>query len=326
MTHDELESALARREEQLRRCEQQRDGWEVAYAKIATERNEAIANLERELGKYWIWQGDGEDHLESLTCIVRIRPEALLQIITERDEAVAVCAKMRDALENAGWHKCGCPGHWKTLSDSCNIGRALGSDIGKQFLEDHKRLEANVIKWGPLVECYELENSQLKAEVERQKAELSSFQSERDQVVGKLEAQLAFSETEALKNQAACGELRYILEANHKSNCSIQDPAEPHCDCGYEQQLQHALSTDCGNALLEAHKVLESELAWLKSHGNPGGATVQKLHAALKQCVEALECSHATMSNWIANCNSKEARDMICKALAAAKALLEEDK
>lgn len=28
-------------------------------------------------GEVWIWQGDGEDHLESLTCPVLIRPEQL---------------------------------------------------------------------------------------------------------------------------------------------------------------------------------------------------------------------------------------------------------
>ena len=43
------------------------------------------AHLEAEGGNYWGWQGDGEDHLESLVCPVVIRPQELLKIIEERD-------------------------------------------------------------------------------------------------------------------------------------------------------------------------------------------------------------------------------------------------
>lgn len=60
-----------------------------------TEKTEAdllrdeIAWLRRELetardmlrGDYWFWQGDGEDHLESLVCPVVIRADDLAALI-----------------------------------------------------------------------------------------------------------------------------------------------------------------------------------------------------------------------------------------------------
>lgn len=40
-------------------------------------------------GDYWVWQGDGEDHLESLVCPVLIRPEDLIAILKTAEAARA---------------------------------------------------------------------------------------------------------------------------------------------------------------------------------------------------------------------------------------------
>ena len=40
-------------------------------------------------GEAWLWQGDGEDHLESLTCPVVIRPEVLKRILDDLRDAQA---------------------------------------------------------------------------------------------------------------------------------------------------------------------------------------------------------------------------------------------
>jgi hypothetical protein len=41
-------------------------------------------------GEAWIWQGDGEDHLESLTCPVVIRPEQLLAMVESLERVRAL--------------------------------------------------------------------------------------------------------------------------------------------------------------------------------------------------------------------------------------------
>jgi len=40
-------------------------------------------------GNYWLWQGDGEDHLESLTCPVLIAPGQLMNLIAAAQPAAA---------------------------------------------------------------------------------------------------------------------------------------------------------------------------------------------------------------------------------------------
>jgi NTP pyrophosphatase (non-canonical NTP hydrolase) len=45
-------------------------------------------------GDYWFWQGDGEDHLESLACPVVIRPEELAALL-------AIGGKVQDAVDAA---------------------------------------------------------------------------------------------------------------------------------------------------------------------------------------------------------------------------------
>jgi hypothetical protein len=85
----------------------------------------------------------------------------LVDVIRERDEAVAACASFRQVAEVVyEWCNSDSP---SDISSDWVKEKLDATDIGKAFLEDHKRLEANVIKWGPLVESYELENLQLRA-------------------------------------------------------------------------------------------------------------------------------------------------------------------
>lgn len=47
-------------------------------AQLATHRHAALNN-------YWVWQGDDDDHLESLVCPVMIPPDVLLKMLGEND-------------------------------------------------------------------------------------------------------------------------------------------------------------------------------------------------------------------------------------------------
>lgn len=78
--------------------------WKEAEA----ERTKQVEEEKRKLlvyqlgssGNYWAWQGDGSDHLESLTCNVQIRPEQLAAIIAERDRLTKELEREeRDHLE-----------------------------------------------------------------------------------------------------------------------------------------------------------------------------------------------------------------------------------
>ncbi len=69
----------------------------------------AKAHLDANQGNYWSWQGDGEDHLESLVCPVVIQPRVLEKIIGERVSSKiqlahekTLTARARDALALLG--------------------------------------------------------------------------------------------------------------------------------------------------------------------------------------------------------------------------------
>lgn len=50
-------------------------------AEIERLRWELQTHRDKARGDYWAWQGDGEDHLESLVCPVLIQPQQLIQIL-----------------------------------------------------------------------------------------------------------------------------------------------------------------------------------------------------------------------------------------------------
>ena len=72
----ELKAAEARAEA----AERERDHWKLEY-----ERNKFDLNQWSQFasGNYWAWQGDGSDHIESLTCPVVIQPRDLKAILQE---------------------------------------------------------------------------------------------------------------------------------------------------------------------------------------------------------------------------------------------------
>lgn len=63
---------------------------------------ELVAHREKAHGNYWAWQGDGEDHLESLSmsCPVVISAEQLKAIINARDSAREELVQCRRELDD----------------------------------------------------------------------------------------------------------------------------------------------------------------------------------------------------------------------------------
>lgn len=56
---------------------------ELDATRVKLQKVELEMATRRRLAKdeIWFWQGDGEDHLESLTCPIIITPEALREIL-----------------------------------------------------------------------------------------------------------------------------------------------------------------------------------------------------------------------------------------------------
>lgn len=79
---------------------------EIARLREENERYCAELNLhyQKKTGEYWAWQGDEEDHLESLTCPVLIPAQMLReQLAARRDDLaealIAYCASIRDCVD-----------------------------------------------------------------------------------------------------------------------------------------------------------------------------------------------------------------------------------
>ncbi len=50
-------------------------------------RAELIAHREKAIGNYWCWQGDAEDHPESLTCPVLVPADQVREWVASRSKA-----------------------------------------------------------------------------------------------------------------------------------------------------------------------------------------------------------------------------------------------
>lgn len=88
LSNDERELIKRRYEEALaefpgsRDSEYREDGLRF-IAEIETLLEEKRRRRQACEGDYWAWQGDGEDHLESLSCPVVIHPADLMVMIAE---------------------------------------------------------------------------------------------------------------------------------------------------------------------------------------------------------------------------------------------------
>ena len=54
---------------------------------------ELLAHREKAKGNYWCWQGDGEDHLESLTCPVLVSAAQVRELLAARSKAFEEAAE-----------------------------------------------------------------------------------------------------------------------------------------------------------------------------------------------------------------------------------------
>lgn len=56
-------------------------------------RAELVAHREKAIGNYWCWQGDGEDHPESLTCPVLVSADQVREWVAARSKAFEQAAR-----------------------------------------------------------------------------------------------------------------------------------------------------------------------------------------------------------------------------------------
>lgn len=96
---------------------------------------ELVAHREMAENKnYWAWQGDGEDHLETLSnsCPVLLHVHDLKQILEAKGAALKACAEMRSQLELV--FKCCCDeAEWDSI-DGDEVKRALSTECGKDYV------------------------------------------------------------------------------------------------------------------------------------------------------------------------------------------------
>ena len=71
----------------------------LEYALADKEKWKTIADNYVKSEGAWRWQGDGEDHLESLTCSILIEPQQLRNIINARPTYVLIDAMSCDGCE-----------------------------------------------------------------------------------------------------------------------------------------------------------------------------------------------------------------------------------
>lgn len=100
MTYDELkaerDSLASERDDLLMTVQAEREG-AIRYYR------DREALLMASGKNYWLWQGDGDDHLESLVCPVLIQAKQLQAIVAERDSLAEQLRRAREALKDANF-------------------------------------------------------------------------------------------------------------------------------------------------------------------------------------------------------------------------------
>jgi hypothetical protein len=100
-------------------------------------RRELVAHREKAQDNYWAWQGDGEDHLESLACPVLIPTKSLQEILDRCDRAEAAGAAYKHVIQLA----------WEDRRDDSDVeyigklaeARCNGDQCGKGWLSPEKK-------------------------------------------------------------------------------------------------------------------------------------------------------------------------------------------
>jgi SMC interacting uncharacterized protein involved in chromosome segregation len=90
-----LERENRKFQDDFREMNEQRQKLCVEIANLKSQHFVTFANEE-----CWIWQGDGEDNLRTLTCPVVISPGDLAKILGERDKAIEELTEQHDAAED----------------------------------------------------------------------------------------------------------------------------------------------------------------------------------------------------------------------------------
>lgn len=88
----------------LAALDEQRTRRTILLAVLDQERARRTMAEQRAGGEVWYWQGDAEDHLESLTCPIIISPEQLRAAIDdERARLLSAVLQVANAWEYGQW-------------------------------------------------------------------------------------------------------------------------------------------------------------------------------------------------------------------------------
>jgi hypothetical protein len=111
----QLSNDLAALRARLAEAERGRDGWKHKADVADHEREYHRTIRDAAAGNWWVWQGD-EDHLESLTCPVMIRPEQLQAMIAAARSQHDENCDTRDTMIPG--KPCNCYLHWRERAES----------------------------------------------------------------------------------------------------------------------------------------------------------------------------------------------------------------
>lgn len=75
-----------------------RDMYELQTRKVQEQRHELMTHRQKAKGEYWAWQGDGSDHLETVTCPVLIAAADLREIVGK----AALIGEQKEAKKDGG--------------------------------------------------------------------------------------------------------------------------------------------------------------------------------------------------------------------------------